>query len=372
MDFLFNEQQTSLGETVAEVLADLPTLTAPTPTREHDDAAWQALSEIGLFALLVPEDHGGVGLPVLDCALAVRSLGSGLAPPLVAATLVATELIARCGSSSLKQAAMPRLAAGELRIALAVAEAGAGLDPADWNCRLTNGRLTGSKIAVMGGAGANAFLIAARQGANCVLVYVETGSEGTTVEAHEALDPSAGLSVLRLEGVALSDGAVLASPAFDELIDLSATFDAEIAIGIAGRMLDVAVNYAKSRIQFGQPIGAFQAIKHRCADMAVAVEAGQVTADYAFWACAEDRSDQARRASAAKAYCSEIARDACRDAIQIHGGMGFTWELGLHRFLRRAKVIEHCLGTPSWHYDRVLRQTLIGNARVAEARRDAA
>ena len=372
MDFLFNEQQTSLGETVAQVLADAPALVGPEPTREADEATWQALNEIGLFSLLVPEVHGGVGLPVLDCALAVRALGSGLAPPLVAATLVASVLIERCGSNWLKSSVLPRIATGELRIALAVAEPGNSLDAAHWRCRLNEGRLSGSKIAVVGGAGANALLVAVWRGGLPLLAYLQTDEPGISTELHDSLDPSAGLCAVSFDDVAISDKSILTGPAFDEMIDLAAAFDSEIAMGIAGRMLDISVAYAKSRVQFGQPIGAFQAIKHRCADMAVSVEAGQVTADYAFWACAEDPADQSARASTAKAYCSEIARDVCRDALQIHGGMGFTWDLGLHRYLRRAKVIEHSLGTPSWHYDRVLQQTLHGNARLAETRRDAA
>lgn len=368
MDFLFNEQQTSLGETVAQVLADAPGLTAPDPTRDADEVVWQALAELGLFALLVPEEHGGVGLPLLDCALAARALGSGLAPPVVASTLVATEVIRRSAGTGLKQNVLPRVATGELRIALAVAESGVGLDCADWQSRLDAGRLTASKIAIMGGADANAFLVAVRRGGAPTLVFVETGG----AVPHQALDPSAGLAALDLDAAAVGEDALLTLSAFDELVDLAAAFDAQIAMGLAQRMLEVSVAYAQTRIQFGQAIGAFQAIKHRCADMAVALEAGQVTADYAFWACAEDGADQKRRASTAKAYCSEIARDACRDAIQIHGGMGFTWELGLHRYLRRAKVIEHSLGTPSWHYDRVLRQTLGAALPDAEVRRDAA
>jgi alkylation response protein AidB-like acyl-CoA dehydrogenase len=123
-------------------------------------------------------------------------------------------------------------------------------------------------------------------------------------------------------------------------------------------MLDAAVDYAKTRVQFGQAIGAFQAIKHRCADMAVAVEAGKSAAYYAFWAAAEDAPDRARAASMAKAYCGDVSRQVCNETIQVHGGMGFTWELGLHRFLRRSKVIEHAFGDAAWHNERILAATL--------------
>jgi alkylation response protein AidB-like acyl-CoA dehydrogenase len=143
-------------------------------------------------------------------------------------------------------------------------------------------------------------------------------------------------------------------------------------MGIAARMLDASVDYAKTRVQFGQPIGAFQAIKHCCADMAVAVEAGRSAAYYSFWTAAEDAVDRARAASMAKSYCGGVARQVCNDAIQVHGGMGFTWELGLHRFLRRAKVLEHAFGDIAYHNERLLAETLAVKRGEHVGRRDAA
>jgi alkylation response protein AidB-like acyl-CoA dehydrogenase len=129
-------------------------------------------------------------------------------------------------------------------------------------------------------------------------------------------------------------------------------------LGLADGALDLAVEYAKLRQQFGQPIGSFQAIKHRCADMAVAVDTSRSAAYYASWAMAEDSDDRAKAVSMAKSFCGDASRFVCNEGIQIHGGIGFTWELGLHFYLRRAKVLEYSYGDAAYHRERVLAETL--------------
>jgi alkylation response protein AidB-like acyl-CoA dehydrogenase len=373
MDFAFNEEQRSLGETVAKVLADFPALTGPDLERSQDEAAWAALAELGLFSLLVSEDDGGVGLTLIDVALAVEALGRGLAPTLVASTLIGTELLNRFGTATQKAKLLPRIAAGELRIAIAAAEAGAGDAPDAIGCTVSDDRLSGTKIAVAGASAADLLVVLARGEGGPVLILVDPAATGVTIREHETIDPSADLCEVRLAEVVVEGALRLGQGAVDDtvrtLIDLTATFHAGMAMGIAERMQDLAVDYAKTRHQFGQAIGAFQSIKHRCADMAVAVEAGRATAYYAFWSSTGDEPDRSRSASAAKAYCTEIARDVCNDAIQIHGGMGFTWELGLHRYLRRAKVIEHAVGGRAWHYGRVASEALAMRGAAGEAER---
>ena len=375
MDFAFNEEQQNLAETVGNVLADYPALAGPDLDRAADGDAWDALAALGLFSLLVPEADGGVGLTLVDCALAIEALGAGLAPPVVASTLLVTEVIARFGSSEQRARWLGPLAAGEVRAAIAVAESGAE-DPTRCATQMRSGALSGTKIAVAGAADADLFLVTAQDRGRPLLVLVERSAAGVTVRHHESLDPSAGLAAVGFVAVPLEAPSLLGADrgeaVLETLLDLASTVHAGLAIGIAGRMHDVAVEYAKTREQFGQVIGAFQSIKHRCADTAVAVEAGRATAYYAFWSCSEGMDDRSRSASSAKAYCTEIARDASNDAIQIHGGMGFTWELGLHRFLRRAKILEHAIGTPSWHYARVLAAALAMRDEAGTASRAAA
>lgn len=376
MNFGFNEEQASLGETVDRLLGDFPALTKPDPAEAHDPRVWTALAELGLFTLLLPEEDGGVGLSLVDIAMAIEALGARLAPPIVASTLIATDLLVRHGSPAQKAQFLPRIAAGDLRIAIATLEAGQGYDP-DMVGTLLGGRgVSGTKILVSGAQEADAFIVLVRCDGHPALAIMQRGARGLSVRSHADLDLSSGLCELAFDSVSVADEALIShkapARAVSRLIDAAATVYAGMEIGIAARMLEVAVDYAKTRVQFGQPIGAFQALKHRCADMAVAVEAGRSAAYYAFWAVSEESDDCSRASSMAKAYCGEVARDACNQAIQIHGGMGFTWELGLHRFLRRAKVLEHGFGNHVWHYERVMATTLEARAPVAATRPEAA
>lgn len=376
MNFGFSEEQKCLGETVVQLLGDFPVLTAPDPAKAHDPRVWTALAELGLFSLLVSEAEGGVGLSLVDIALAVEALGAGLAPPIVASTLIATDLIARYGSPAQRAQFLPSIAAGELRIAIATLESDQDYDPDHVQTALGSNGATGTKILVPGASDADVFLVLARCDGRPGLALIRRGASGVSLRPHADIDSSSGLCELVLEGASLTDDALIApkaaGAAVARLFDVAATVYAGMEIGIAARMLDRAVDYAKTRIQFGQAIGSFQAIKHRCSDMAVAVEAGRSAAYYAFWTVAEDASDRGRASSMAKAYCGEVARDVCNQTIQIHGGMGFTWDLGLHRFLRRAKVLEHAFGNHVWHYERVIASTLAGGQPVENARHDAA
>ena len=376
MNFAFDEQQRSLAETVASALADVPALTAPDLAAAGDDIAWSSLAGLGLFALQAPEVNGGVGLTLVDVALAVEALGSELAPPAIASTLIAIDLITRHGSDRQREEWLSRIAAGECRVAIAMYEAGGDYDLADLATVVRGGRMQGDKLMVAGAEQADLFIVVANDGNDAGAYLVANGVDGVSVEPHDTIDPTSRLARVRLVDVVLGNDTLLggANPraALDRLFDIGAIVHAGLLIGIAGRMLDRSVEYAKTREQFGRPIGSFQTIKHRCADMAVAVEAGRSIAYYAFWTGAEDGADRSRAASMAKAYCGEVSRFVCNEAIQIHGGMGFTWELGLHRYLRRAKLIEHQFGDTVHHQERVLVETLAQGDRSLAARRDAA
>ena len=362
MNFGFDEQQKSFGDSVVSVIADFPALRSPDLLPPPHEAVWHALAEIGLFALMVPEQFDGVGMSLVDLALAVEALGAGLAPPSVAATLAATDVIARHGSKAQQQDLLPQIANGAIKVAVAMLEPGEGYDPRDVQASIIGDCLTGAKVLVAGGAEATLFLVVAQYHGKPALVIIDAASPGIAIRPHDDLDPTSGCCAITFANVAVGAEAILAQGeperAVERLIDVSATISAGLLMGIAGRMLDTAVDYVKVRVQFGQAIGAFQAIKHRCADMAMALEAGRSAAYYAFWAVAEDAPDRARAASMAKAYCGGVSRHICNETIQVHGGMGFTWELGLHRFLRRAKVIEHSYGDAAWHNERVLCATL--------------
>ena len=181
---------------------------------------------------------------------------------------------------------------------------------------------------------------------------------------HSTLDLSCRLYELTLNDVAIEDSDLLGDVASGQsaarLFDVFSMVSALQMIGIARKVLDISVVYSTQRIQFDKPIGSFQAIKHKCADMAVAIDSGQSAAYFAAWAVAEDSSERSRAVSIAKSFCGDTAGFVCREGIQIHGGMGFTWELGLHYYLRRTKVLQYSFGDASFHRERVITDTLAG------------
>lgn len=376
MNFAFDDDQKSLGDTVAQVLADFPALTGPALERPRVDDVWAALAELGLFALLVPERYDGVGLDMVDVALAVEALGAGLAPATIAATLAATDLLVRHGSEEQQRSLLPRIASGNCKFAFAFQEAERSYAPEDVRVRFAEGRLSGSKILVADARDADVLIVLAQLASRPTLLLVPRDASGIVLRDHHDIDPSAGLCAVSFEDVKLEEEAVLgrAAPtrAVVRALDVNATLAAGALMGIAARMLAAAVEYARTREQFGRPIGAFQAIKHRCADMAVSVEAGRSVTYYGFWAISEDAPDRARASSMAKAYAGDVTRQVCNEAIQVHGGMGFTWEMGLHRYLRRAKVVEHSFGDTRYHQERVLAETLAGVEAGSDRQLDAA
>ena len=368
MNFAFDEEQRSLGETVAAAIADLPALVGPDPSTASNEAAWETVAQLGLFSLLIPAEHDGVGLRLIDLALAIEALGAGLAPPVVASTLIATDALIQHGSASQKESWFPRIAAGEVKIALAIVEEGADYALESLSTTAEQGALTGSKLLVAGGSTANAFLVVGKYAGEPACWLVDATTAGIGIELEKSIDPSADLAAVTFSQVVADR---LQPGSAENLENVGAIVTAGMMTGIASKMLDASVSFVSTREQFGQPIGAFQAIKHRCADMAVAVEAARSAAYYAFWAVSENGEDNRRAASMAKAYCGDVSRSVCNETIQVHGGMGFTWDLGLHRYLRRSKLFEHQFGDATFHRERVVAATLMAAATVSQ-HRDAA
>jgi len=251
-----------------------------------------------------------------------------------------------------------------LKIANAISEADSGFDPSLLSCRVTEGphglRLSGSKILVPGAATADYLLLPAQfEGLRPVLVLLEQGRDGVEIREQESLDHMSGYYGVAFHSVPLSSSDVIGAPgSVGRLMDASAASAALLMTGIAGKVMEMTVDYVKQRHQFGKPIGSFQAIKHKCADMAVAVDSCRSAAYYAAWALAGSTPDQPKAVSIAKAFCGDMSRLVCRDGTQLHGGMGFTWDLGLHHYLRRAKQLEYSFGDAFYHRQRVIREAL--------------
>lgn len=368
MDFEFSEQQQMFRESFRrffEVNYNLARHAIAAEVGRFDETLWRNLAELGLFGMLVPEEHDGMGLGWVDVALVIEELGRSLIHSPVVDTLVATDIIARYGTARQRADLLPAIASGRMRIAIAIAEPDSDYGitgiAASATAEASGWRLSGTKMLVPDVATSGLTMVVVRTGAgdDLGIALVPSQRGGVKSRPHVTLDAATNLTQIVYSEVALSDSDFLHSrSAVERLLDLCAGAASLEMVGIAGRVLELSVDYASQRLQFGKPIGSFQAVKHRCADIAVAVDAARSAAYYAAWTLSEASGECAKAVSMAKAYCGDAARVACNEGIQIHGGMGFTWELGLHYYLRRTKLLEFSYGDATFHRERVLAATL--------------
>jgi len=378
MNFDFGSDQYMFQESVRGFLADrwsTARLRALMIGDGFDPALWQGLTEIGLPAILVPEAHGGLGLGFVDLALVLEECGRALVPGPLVETMLSADALARFGTPAQQSALLPAIAEGRCRVVPAVTEAEGGCSPELMHTTAiqTSGgwALSGRKILVAYAGLADKLLVSARFGpfGEAGLVLVDSDAAGVSVRPHALFDLAARADEIAFDAVQVTSADVLggkpSATALHRLLDAGAAASALQMTGIAARMLDLAVEYAGQRVQFGRPIGAFQAIKHRCADMMVLVETSRTAAYYAAWALSSGPDQVMQAVSMAKAYCGDAVRDVCNETIQIHGGIGFAWELDLHLYLRRAKSLEYAYGDATAHRERVLVEALLARREAA-------
>jgi alkylation response protein AidB-like acyl-CoA dehydrogenase len=332
---------------------------------ETDWAVWeQAGTQLGLQGLAIPESYGGAGFSFAEQAVVLEEFGAALygGPYLASAVLAATALLASPDEGA-RRGLLPGIASGQTVATLAFTEDGGSWDPAEIRLPATkdgpgvNGawRLDGHKSFVLDGATAGLILVAATTDAGLSLFAVEGDEDGLSRVALPALDQTRQLARLEFAGVT---GALIGSPgdgsaALDRALDVAAVALAAEQLGGAQRALDMAVEYAKVRRQFDRPIGSFQAIKHRCADLLLEVESLRSAVGYAAAAVAEDSAEIPVLAPLVKAYASETYFHVAAENIQIHGGIGFTWEHDAHLYFKRAKASELFLGDGAYHRERL-------------------
>ncbi len=371
MNFGFTDEQELLRQEVRKVLderAPMPEVRrlAETPEGFSRDL-WKQMGELGWLGLTIPEAHGGAGLGWVDLVVLLEETGRTLFPsPLIANTLAAAAL-ADAGSAAQQAHWLPRLADGSVIGTVAVLEAGDRLDSAGIQLRGTpqggGWQLRGEKRSVLDGTAADLLVVAFRTGDGddeVALALVERGAAGLGVETTPSIDATKRVARARFDGVQVPPGAVLgtpgrAAPALARLLDRGALAVTAEAIGTAEEAVRLTVDYAKARVQFGSPIGRFQGVKHPLAEMYVDVESFKSLLYYAAWCLDEGDVDAPRAVSMAKAYASEALPRIGIDGVQIHGGVGYTWEYDIQLYLKRSKWIRPTFGDADFHYDRVAR-----------------
>lgn len=367
MALTFTEEQEELRTTLRRFLADK----APSADVRrwmdsdpgHDPALWRQMAgQLGLHGLALPEEYGGSGGGPVELGIVLEELGRVLLPsPYFATVALAGQALTACGDDTAKARWLPGIADGSLTATLALAEEGGSWRPEDVTTRATVTRgeggwaLSGTKMFVVDGDSADLLLVVARAGTGPALFAVHGDAPGVTRTRLEALDPTRRLARIDLAGAAAArvgpDGDAAAY--LRTVLDRVAVALAAEQVGGAQACLDTAVEYAKVRVQFGRPIGSFQAVKHKCADTLVKVEAARSAAYHALFVAAEGSSELSASAALAGAYCADAFTHAAKENIQIHGGIGYTWEHDAHLYLKRAKSSQHLFGSPASHRARL-------------------
>ena len=369
MNFDFSEDSKLLREQAQRFLREQCTpkvvrhvLEGHTP---YGFALWQAMAEMGWLGAAIPDKYEGAGLGYEALCVLAEELGRVLAPvPFVSTICLAAEAILAAGSEAQKREYLPKIVRGELIATFALAEGPGEPGDAGVHAHLADGRITGSKWPVPDGSIAQLAVVAARDASGIVLALVDLAAPGVTRGTVPMVDPSADHARLDFDN---APAASLGSGGHGwdivrRLMDRAAILTAFAQVGGAAASLEMATAYANERFAFGRPIGSFQAIKHKLADVYVATELARSNAYYGAWALSADAADLPLAAATARVSASEAFFLAAKENIQVHGGVGFTWDYDCHLFYRRAKLLALSLGSQRYWKDRVVSELETRNA----------
>jgi alkylation response protein AidB-like acyl-CoA dehydrogenase len=333
--------------------------------RGESDSMWKEMAQLGWLGLALPEAYGGSGLGMVESAILLEELGRAACPGPYWPTALAAAAIESAGTEAQKKRWLSAIATGDARATLALLDADLDWDPAAMTTgaqKSTTGfTLSGTKRFVPWAHVANVLLVPALGPEGPTLFLVDPSSPGLKLSPVQGMDLATRWVQVDLDRVPAAADAVLgapgqAAPLLTTLLRRGAVGAAAEMLGAARRCLDMAVGYAKVREQFGQPIGSFQAIRHKCSEMLLEVENSHSAVFYAAWALDANADDQALAASVAKAYVGDASRKVCGEAIQVHGGIGFTWEYDLHIYFKRAKALEAMYGDADYHREQIVRR----------------
>jgi alkylation response protein AidB-like acyl-CoA dehydrogenase len=355
MNFGFSDDQQAIKRTARDFLAARYPLATVRKLAEDDrgftDEQWQELVELSWTGVIVPEDEGGLGLGAIELVVIAEEMGYALAPSPWFSTTCAALMLVAAGTEEQRERWLRPLASGEARGTLAVWDEHSGWAPDHSEVELaTDGTLTATKIAVPDAASADFVIFSGADGRH----FLHNVSDpGITLIAEPGIDPTRKLFRVELDGAAAEP----LEHAPDKIAHAYATIVTLLAaenVGAAQRAMEMAVAYAKDRTQFDRPIGSYQAVSHRCAQMLLEVEGARSLSYWAGWALDNEPEAAPRAASMAKSYAGDAGFRVAASALQVHGGIGFTYEHDLHFFLKRAHANAHAFGDSRWHRDRVV------------------
>lgn len=383
MDFGFSEEQEMLRQSAREFLDGECPMTYVRQMMEDDrgysEDQWKKMAELGWTGLIVPEEYGGAGLNMVDMVVVLEEMGRVVMPgPFFASTILGGLAIDLGGNTEQKKRFLPGIAAGTTIATLAQVEESGRWDAEGiaLPAKQTSGgfSVSGTKLFVHDAHNADLLVVPVRTGGagtdGITMLLVDTKAKGLSIRLLKTMDQTRKLCEVQLADVTVGKDAVLGEVGqgwalLDRLVDRAKVALCAEMCGGAQKVLEMSVEYAKVREQFGKPIGSFQAIQHKCANMMVQVESAKSATYYAAWAVANDVSEAHLAACMAKAYCSDAYRFTSAEGIQIHGGIGFTWEHDMHLYFKRAKGSEVTFGDATWNRELVAQVVLDAPETIA-------
>ncbi len=360
MTFTITDEQQMLRDSVRSYLHDKVPMERVRELMEtdagFDESIWNEMAQMGWQAMAIPEEFGGAGYSFFELGILLEEMGRAVTPaPFLSSVVLGANTILLGGSEEQRARYLPAIASGEMRMALALVDAGGWGSssvtleavPAD-----DGFTLSGTKSYVIDGHTAHQLIVAARTPDGVDLFVVPADAEGLEAVRHETIDMTrkqakVTFADVRVDAAMRLGEAGSGADVLRRLADLTVVALAFEQLGGAQACLEMSVDYAKERMQFGRPIGSFQAVKHKCADMLLEVESARSAAHYAGRMIADGNDDAAVAAALAKAYCSEAFFHVAAETIQVHGGIGFTWEHDAHLYFKRAKTDLLLFGDPA-------------------------
>jgi alkylation response protein AidB-like acyl-CoA dehydrogenase len=376
MDFGFSEEQEMLRQSVREFLSAECPMTYVRQMMEDErgyaEEQWKKMAELGWTGLVIPEPYGGAGLNMVDMVVVLEEMGKVVMPgPFFASVILGGLAIDLGGSDTQKRRYLPDLAAGKIKATLAQVEESGRWDAEGiaLPAKPAGGGFTvsGTKLFAHDAHNADLLIVPVRTGGTgtdgVTMLIVDAKAKGVSVRVLKTMDQTRKLCEVTFDNVAVGKDAVLGElgkgwALLDRLVDRAKVALCAEMCGGAQKVLDMSVEYAKVREQFGKPIGSFQAIQHKCANMMVQVESAKSATYYAAWAVANHVAEAHLAACMAKAYTSDAYRFVAAEGIQIHGGIGFTWEHDMHLYFKRAKGSEVTFGDATWNRELVAQVVL--------------
>ena len=373
MDFGFSQEQDMLRATARKFLDNECTSTFVRRMMEGEtgvtDEFWAKLAEQGWLGLVYPDEYGGSGLGFVDLTVLMEEMGRAVMPgPFFATVLLGGLTILEAGSAEQKKAWLPKIAGGEAKATLAWTEPSARWDAAGvtTTAKPADGGfvVSGTKLFVPDAHLADVLVVVARTSGGrppepgISLFLVPRGTVGLETKVLPTMDQTRKLCEVALHDVRVPASALLGAPdggwqPLNRVVERATVALAAEMCGGAQKVLDMTTEYAKIRVAFGKPIGSYQGVKHKAADMLVEIENAKSLTYYAAWAVDESVPEASLAVSMAKAYTSDAYRRAAANGIQLHGGIGFTWEHDLHLYFKRAKACEFAFGDATYHRERV-------------------